>query len=290
MNQRKSNPFTLIELMVVIAVIAVIAAILLPALQRAKGAALTAECISNERQFLLAVRLYSDDTQIILPHQQGNLNPDGMLMPFWWDMTDGGGYIADKEILLCPTAPVHDYPFKYKPSTNAYEKGAAYWKRFWNPSPANISSEASWQNTSYNNAMGTYYYWGGAAHRVSPNSRQWECWATHKDSPFRRHFTMKDSHVGDPSQYAIIWDQDMWRNYLHGRPEQMPHMRYRQGRSFGFFDGHVEFHPLNTFDDASFMTPILLSEGTVMYRGVNYRHDSYSAKNVDGILNLPVLY
>jgi len=86
----RARAFTLIELLVVIAVIAILAALLLPALNRAKAAGLTAACKSNLHQIGIGLGLYASQNQQYPAWQPGGFGGvniqagdwDFILLPF----------------------------------------------------------------------------------------------------------------------------------------------------------------------------------------------------------------
>jgi prepilin-type N-terminal cleavage/methylation domain-containing protein/prepilin-type processing-associated H-X9-DG protein len=111
--------FTLIELLVVIAIIAILAAILFPVFARAREAARKATCISNLKQIALAVIMYAQDYDEVLPAAVGdddngtahpvdpaqlNVSHSGISAIDMWQLADALlPYVKSVDLFNCPT-------------------------------------------------------------------------------------------------------------------------------------------------------------------------------------------
>jgi prepilin-type N-terminal cleavage/methylation domain-containing protein/prepilin-type processing-associated H-X9-DG protein len=94
-----SRAFTLIELLLVIAVIAILAAMLLPVLGKAKDESIRIRCVDNLKQLGLAMQMYGDDNQSVLPMPHRAV-PWGSVDPPLWSEPLAAYYI-NTNILCC---------------------------------------------------------------------------------------------------------------------------------------------------------------------------------------------
>jgi prepilin-type N-terminal cleavage/methylation domain-containing protein/prepilin-type processing-associated H-X9-DG protein len=79
-SNRPEGAFTLIELLVVVAIIAILAALLLPALQGAKEKSRAVVCLSNMRQWGIALSAYRSDFNDNIPVYNDALTATGSIL------------------------------------------------------------------------------------------------------------------------------------------------------------------------------------------------------------------
>ena len=156
-GRQRAEAFTLIELLVVIAVIAILAAMLLPALAKAKEAAIRTHCKSNQRQLLVASLSYSSDNRGVFPwtftlsaNQDGNadwqvyLQPEGVTQPLLLDpvrpIRNGNYFHASGYWAFAPDGEaIYNVDSKGNHSTNAlygdyaanFALGGCWWPGSW---------------------------------------------------------------------------------------------------------------------------------------------------------------
>lgn len=95
----RTNAFTLIELLVVISIIALLIAILLPVLGSARATSRNGQCMSNLKQWGIALEVYKVENDSLLPkpqHESGGSAKDDPSMEMWYNalpvLIDAGKY------------------------------------------------------------------------------------------------------------------------------------------------------------------------------------------------------
>jgi len=232
--------FTLIELLVVIAIIAILAGLLLPVLSKAKTKAQGIQCLSNGKQMMLAMRLYTDDNSDWFPP-----NPDSN-EAFGWVrgiMNAGEGRSDNTNIqnLIDPTraklAPytAHNYQIYHCPGNNRLY-------------PTGVRNETAQlvRDFAMSQAVGTI---PGAARAVDGPWLD----GTHEhkaNKPWLTYGKMSQIVRPNPSHLWVILDEDAYSINDAAFAVSMVQSTFKDGPGtyhnfacgIAFADGHSEIH------------------------------------------------
>ncbi len=234
-THRASGGFTLIEILIGIAIICVLAAMLIPSLQSARECAKGAVCLSNLRQFGVALDLYVADFNGVVPtasprcpsaYCPGSPVADERSAT-WLGTVYDLGYCRDKKAMKCPADPVRrmgllhaDYSF----DNSSYGYNFFAFRTYWTDPFVRLSEVRNPSLTylaAYNsdNAMfpGNYFFSNCNAldpefmvsrrHRQGANilwvdgHSSWLPW----QEVLRHHFCGDVAYGGNPEKW---WDVD----------------------------------------------------------------------------------
>lgn len=226
--------FTLIELLVVIAIIAILAAILFPVFSSAKEAAKKTACISNLRQHVMSVSMYSQESDDVYP-MGISATPQGVVS-FIHDLT--APYRKNADILQCPSYPTgnggQDMSGNYQ--ANNYT-GSLF--QFLRARCGNCRPAGTYRYVAYTFNIGAF----GMVTTPAPSglvARNYRPMSEVSVPKIAETLGLTDGYM--PRRYNRTETSGGWIEYWY-KWEVWP--RHTGGMVFSFLDGHVKYSRYN---------------------------------------------
>ena len=217
-------PFTLIELMIVVAILTILMALLLPALQSAREWSRRTVCVNNLKQCMTSLCVYASSNNEWLP-------PTRWGEPFV--ITGGVSQVLNDEcgmtagVVACPSGAT---------GPTAANNGGVCPRYTW-------PSDTSWGQLSY-------HYWGGVSYYSGSTS--WYGWPRGGYTPLAG-ITPTPRFGMTTSRCPLMWDisynsTDAILSGYVTKPNRsnhsFPNSRIACGENILFADGHVEWRSL----------------------------------------------
>lgn len=220
--------FTLIELLVVISIVSILMAILLPALKKARDAARTSMCLSNQRQCMLASNTYAfdyKDALLIKRIKSGSVQ----YWVYWLAYQKGADGVSStpqyvtRPVTLCPQ---NEYYSQLSNSTNPSSLDTWFGYAMYMPSGTEMKDHG-WNFQKYTQTDdGIKLYWHQLNEVIKPSGT----------------ILLADGFTARVSSTMFYWAKPSVNFRLDGNGTDnggQMHMLHNNAANVMFFDGHA---------------------------------------------------